>query len=128
MFARFPIARGVSRLATQGLRVTAPRRVEFRRFSTKNASDQIQVDPQIQAMMEKAVQHPGALAAMQNIGQLFQDKGFGPEKMPSKMDLFKLMMDKDFREAAQKLTEELQNAGVDMDPGTLMKMMEQSKN
>ncbi|KFA62432.1 hypothetical protein S40285_06081 [Stachybotrys chlorohalonatus IBT 40285] len=88
-----------------------------------NMAEQLQSDPQLREMMEKLSRHPGAIVAMQNIAQIVKDKGFEPGQTPSKMEMMKLLMDGDFRKAAQELNNEMQKAGVEINPDSLMKMM-----
>uniref|UniRef100_A0A8H7K8F3 Uncharacterized protein n=1 Tax=Bionectria ochroleuca TaxID=29856 RepID=A0A8H7K8F3_BIOOC len=93
-------------------------------------------DPKLRDTFEKLARHPGAILAMQNISQIIQNKGFQPGNMPSKMDMLKLMMDKEFRRQHKsvlmsnvtQLTEEMQNAGVEINPDVFMKMMEADKS
>ncbi|CAH0050647.1 unnamed protein product [Clonostachys solani] len=126
MFAtRRIISQPFIRVAARQLQATSRRHAST---GPPNMAEMMYRDPKLRDTFEKLARHPGAILAMQNISQIIQNKGFQPGKMPSKMDMLKLMMDKEFREAAQKLTEEMQNAGVEINPDVFMKMMEADKS
>jgi hypothetical protein len=78
-------------------------------------------DPKIRETFEKLSRHPPAIIAMQKVGDIIKSKGneispasdelliysrtgFEPGKPPSKMEVMKLLMDKEFRDAAQTVS------------------------
>ncbi|KAJ9096155.1 hypothetical protein QFC20_006488 [Naganishia adeliensis] len=60
--------------------------------------------------------HPTAMQAIKEIGDLMQTKGIDLTQPPSKMTMFKLAMDSDFRTAITNVMKELKAAGVDVTP------------
>ncbi|KAK7418025.1 hypothetical protein QQX98_004164 [Neonectria punicea] len=122
--ARRLIARPFLSVATRRIHIT-PRR--YAAAEPPNLSEMMN-DPKVRETFEKLGRHPPAIVAMQKVGEIIKSKGLEPGKPPSKMDMLKLMMDKDFREAAQTLTTEMQNAGVEINPDIFMKMMEADKS
>ncbi|KAJ4178661.1 hypothetical protein NW755_013033 [Fusarium falciforme] len=114
------VARPLSRVAMRPLHVT-PRRLAS--ADPPNLSEMMMNDPKIREMFEKLSRHPPAIIAMQKVGDIIKSKGFEPGKPPSKMEVMKLLMDKEFRDAAQTLTTEMQNAGIEINPDALMAMV-----
>ncbi|KAL1410367.1 hypothetical protein Q8F55_004375 [Vanrija albida] len=76
------------------------------------------MDPRIQDFARKVHEHEGARAAMTRLGELMKEKGIDLSQPPSTMTMLKLGMDKEVREAGQKLMEELKNAGIEITPET----------
>ncbi|KAH7304565.1 hypothetical protein B0I35DRAFT_445042 [Stachybotrys elegans] len=109
----------------------------------------MQNDPKIREMVEKQAQHPGAVAAISKLGELLKTKGVArsvlwdvhthtvhivifcepdrvdPGSSPNCMQLVKLMMGSEVREAAVKLNEEMHAAGIDMDPNVFFQTMKE---
>ncbi|KAH8663831.1 hypothetical protein BGZ61DRAFT_484889 [Ilyonectria robusta] len=110
--ARRLIARPFMRVATRHIHATCPR---FAAASPPNMPEMMMNDPKVRETFEKLSRHPPAIAAMQKVGDIIKGKGFDATKPPSKMDMMRLMMDKQFQEAAQTLYDEMQNAGIEMD-------------
>ncbi|KAF4978159.1 hypothetical protein FZEAL_5404 [Fusarium zealandicum] len=140
--ARRLIARPFLRIAARPIHVTARR---FAAADPPNMSEAMMNDPKIRETFEKLSRHPPAMAAMQKLGEIVKSKGiyskslrllladrteavsrtgFDANTPPSKMDMMKLVADYEFREAAQELQTEMQNAGIKIQPDTFMKMME----
>ncbi|KAF5017277.1 hypothetical protein F66182_10814 [Fusarium sp. NRRL 66182] len=119
--ARRCISRPIMRVITRQFHVTPCR---FASAEPPNMSEMMMNDPRIRETFEKLSRHPPAIAAMQRMGDIIKEKGLDASNPPTKMDLMKLMMDKGFRDAAQALTTEMQNAGVEINPDVFMKMME----
>ncbi|KAM0342548.1 hypothetical protein ACHAPU_009399 [Fusarium lateritium] len=128
MFAvRRLIARPLLRVATRQFHVTPRRFASADQPPNMNQIESMMNDPQIRDTFEKLSRHPPAIAAMQKMGDVIKSKGLDTTQPPSKMDIMKLMMDSEFREAATTLTTEMQNAGVEINPDVFMKMMQGEK-
>ncbi|KAL2688979.1 hypothetical protein Neosp_003029 [[Neocosmospora] mangrovei] len=99
-----------------------PLHVTARRFASAdppNLPEMMMNDPKIRETFEKLSRHPPAIIAMQKVGDIIKSKGngilspasdesfiysrtgFEPGQPPSKMEVMKLLMDKEFRDAAQ---------------------------
>ncbi|BEI89856.1 uncharacterized protein CcaverHIS019_0212180 [Cutaneotrichosporon cavernicola] len=89
--------------------------VSARRFASEDPFAQ---DPRIVELRNKIQAHEGAKQAIMRLGQLMQDKGVDLSKPPSTMQVMKLGMDPDIREAGQNLMVQLKEAGVDINPET----------
>ncbi|EEU34993.1 uncharacterized protein NECHADRAFT_37325 [Fusarium vanettenii 77-13-4] len=108
------VSRPLSRVAMRPLHVTARR---FASADPPNLPEMMMNDPKIRETFEKLSRHPPAIIAMQKVGDIIKSKGrFEPGQPPSKMEVMKLLMDKEFRDAAQTLTTEMQNAGIEINP------------
>ncbi|GMK59054.1 hypothetical protein CspeluHIS016_0700690 [Cutaneotrichosporon spelunceum] len=111
----------VARIAVRADLVAAPRITSRRlhasaiRFASEDPFAQ---DPRIIELRNKIQAHEGAKQAIMRLGQLMQDKGVDLSKPPSTMQVMKLGMDPDIREAGQNLMVQLQEAGVDINPET----------
>ncbi|CAJ0546880.1 Ff.00g015070.m01.CDS01 [Fusarium sp. VM40] len=128
MFAvRRIIARPLLRVATRQIHVTPRRFASADQPPNMNQIESMMNDPQIRDTFEKLSRHPPAIAAMQKMGEVIKSKGLDTTQPPSKMDIMKLMMDSEFRDAATTLTTEMQNAGVEINPDVFMKMMQGEK-
>ncbi|KAM5346134.1 hypothetical protein ACJ41O_009139 [Fusarium nematophilum] len=92
------IARSFIRVNLRPLHVTPRRHASA---DPPNLPEMMMNDPKIRDTFEKLSRHPPAIIAMQKVGDIIKSKGFEPGKAPSKMEVVKLMMDKEFREAAQ---------------------------
>ncbi|WOO85201.1 uncharacterized protein LOC62_06G008700 [Vanrija pseudolonga] len=115
------------RLSALGLpaRAGATRLPAMRAFATsrparasEDPTPNPMMDPRIQDFARKVHDHEGARAAMTRLGDLMKEKGIDLSQPPSAMTMLKLGMDKDVREAGQKLMEELKNAGIEITPET----------
>ncbi|RGP74591.1 hypothetical protein FSPOR_1168 [Fusarium sporotrichioides] len=141
-----PAAVPIMRAATRQIHVTPRRFASADQPSNMNNIESMMNDPLIRDTFEKLSRHPPAIAAMQKMGEVIKSKGMDPctheecvqyltadntgldaSKPPSKMDLMKLMMDKEFRDASTELTTEMQNAGVEINPDVFMKMIQGEK-
>ncbi|KAH7129060.1 hypothetical protein EDB81DRAFT_764208 [Dactylonectria macrodidyma] len=111
--ARRLIAMPFLRIAKRQTHATSRR---FAAAGPPNLPEMMMNDPKIRETFEKLSRHPPAIAAMQRVGDIIKEKGFDTTKPPSKMAMIRLMMDKEFQEAAQTLSTEMQNAGIDMNP------------
>ncbi|KAM0185786.1 hypothetical protein ACHAPA_011974 [Fusarium lateritium] len=128
MFAvRSLIARPLLRVASRQIHVTPRRFASADQPPNMNQIESMMNDPQIRDTFEKLSRHPPAIAAMQKMGDVIKSKGLDTTQPPSKMDIMKLMMDSEFRDAATTLTTEMQNAGVEINPDVFMKMMQGEK-
>ncbi|KAM0084705.1 hypothetical protein ACKRZS_003053 [Fusarium odoratissimum] len=128
MFAlRRIIARPVLRVATRQIHVTPRRFASADQPPNMQQIESMMNDPHIRETFEKLSRHPPAIEAMQKMGDIIKSKGLATSGPPSKMDIMKLMMDKEFRDAATTLTTEMQNAGVEINPDVFMKMMQGEK-
>ncbi|KAF5563650.1 7-aminocholesterol resistance [Fusarium napiforme] len=128
MFAlRRIIARPMLRVATRQIHVTPRRFASADQPPNMQQLESMMNDPHIRETFEKLSRHPPAIEAMQKMGDIIKSKGLATSGPPSKMDIMKLMMDKEFRDAATKLTTEMQNAGVEINPDVFMKMMQGEK-
>ncbi|KAF5664802.1 7-aminocholesterol resistance proteini [Fusarium heterosporum] len=117
MFAvRRLIARPLLRVATRQIHVTHRRFASADQPPNMNQIESMMNDPAIRDTFEKLSRHPPAIAAMQKMGDVIKSKGLDTTQPPSKMDIMKLMMDSEFRDAATTLTTEMQNAGVEINP------------
>ncbi|KAH7313596.1 hypothetical protein B0I35DRAFT_480273 [Stachybotrys elegans] len=137
MFARIAVSRLVrpawtiaraQQPRTLAAAAAAPSRRTFASESNPSMAElanRMQNDPQMRDMVEKLAKHPGAVAAMSKLGELLKTKGVDPGSSPSRMQLVKLMMDSEVREAAVKLNEEMRAAGIDMDPNVFLQMMKE---
>ncbi|KAF4470788.1 hypothetical protein FALBO_2303 [Fusarium albosuccineum] len=119
------VARPLMRVSMRPIHVTAR---QCAAADPPNLSEMMMNDPKVRETFEKLSRHPPAIIAMQKVGEIIKSKGFEPGQPPSKMEVVKLMMDKEFREAAQTLTTEMQNAGIEINPDVFMKMMEGDKS
>ncbi|KAF9230512.1 hypothetical protein BU15DRAFT_57159 [Melanogaster broomeanus] len=67
------------------------------------------------SIFQKIADKPEALMALRDFAALMKEKGIdagsGP---PSTMQMFRLAANSDFRNAAQRVVDELKNAGVDL--------------
>ncbi|KAF4449514.1 hypothetical protein F53441_7219 [Fusarium austroafricanum] len=102
------------RVATRQIHVTPCRFASADQPPSMNQLESMMNDPHIRETFEKLSRHPPAIAAMQKMGDVI--KSIDTTQAPSKMDIMKLMMDKEFRDAATELTTEMQNAGVEVNP------------
>ncbi|KAG4256579.1 hypothetical protein FPRO04_08156 [Fusarium proliferatum] len=128
MFAlRRIIARPMLRVATRQIHVTPRRFASADQPPNMQQLESMMNDPHIRETFEKLSRHPPAIEAMQKMGDIIKSKGLATSGPPSKMDIMKLMMDKEFRDAATTLTTEMQNAGVEINPDVFMKMMQGEK-
>ncbi|EWG54670.1 hypothetical protein FVEG_12822 [Fusarium verticillioides 7600] len=128
MFAlRRIIARPMLRVATRQIHVTPRRFASADQPPNMQQLESMMNDPHIRETFEKLSRHPPAIEAMQKMGDIIKSKGLATSGPPSKMDIMKLMMDKEFRDAATNLTTEMQNAGVEINPDVFMKMMQGEK-
>ncbi|KAF5710083.1 7-aminocholesterol resistance [Fusarium mundagurra] len=128
MFAlRRIIARPMLRVATRQIHVTPRRFASADQPPNMQQLESMMNDPHIRETFEKLSRHPPAIEAMQKMGDIIKSKGLATSGPPSKMDIMKLMMDKEFRDAAMTLTTEMQNAGVEINPDVFMKMMQGEK-
>ncbi|KAL6916403.1 hypothetical protein FSST1_007898 [Fusarium sambucinum] len=122
-----PVAMPIMRVATRQMHVTPRRFASADQPSNMNDIESMMNDPLIRDTFEKLSRHPPAIMAMQKMAEVLKGKGLDGSKPPSKMDLMKLMMDKEFRDASTELTTEMQNAGVEINPDVFMKMMQGEK-
>ncbi|KAM0484158.1 hypothetical protein ACHAP7_003672 [Fusarium lateritium] len=101
MFAvRSLIARPLLRVASRQIHVTPRRFASADQPPNMNQIESMMNDPQIRDTFEKLSRHPPAIAAMQKMGDVIKSKGLDTTQPPSKMDIMKLMMDSEFRDAA----------------------------
>ncbi|KAG8672873.1 hypothetical protein FPOAC2_06286 [Fusarium poae] len=121
-----PVAMPIMRVATRQMHVT-PRRFASADQPNMNNIESMMNDPLIRDTFEKLSRHPPAIMAMQKMAEVLKSKGVDGSKPPTKMDLMKLMMDKEFRDASTELTTEMENAGVEINPDVFMKMMQGEK-
>ncbi|KAM0421175.1 hypothetical protein ACHAPT_011067 [Fusarium lateritium] len=92
------LARPLARVAMRPIHVTLRRPAAA---DPPNLPEMMMNDPKIRETFEKLSRHPPAIIAMQKVGELIQSRGFEPGKPPSRLELVKLLMDKEFRDAAQ---------------------------
>lgn len=112
------VARPLSRVAMRPIHVTARRLASA---DPPNLPEMMMNDPKIRETFEKLSRHPPAIIAMQKVGDIIKSKGsetfpasdelliysrtgFEPGQPPSKMEVMKLLMDKEFRDAAQTVS------------------------
>ncbi|KAJ4127828.1 hypothetical protein NW768_008105 [Fusarium equiseti] len=122
-----PMAMPIMRIATRPMHATPRRFASADQPPNMSEVEAMMNDPLIRDTFEKLSRHPPAIAAMQRMGDVIKSKGLDTSKPPSKMDLMKLMMDKEFRDASTELTTEMQNAGVEINPDVFMKMVQGEK-
>ncbi|EKD03488.1 hypothetical protein A1Q2_02206 [Trichosporon asahii var. asahii CBS 8904] len=113
-----------TRLVARPLVQRAPRAVASLHASARvrAAADPFN-DPQIIEMRAKIQNHEGTKAAIQKLGELMQAKGVDISKPPSAMQMMKLGMDPEIREAGQNM----QEAGVNLTPEVFSKIREQEE-
>ncbi|KAK4687399.1 hypothetical protein P7C73_g2726, partial [Tremellales sp. Uapishka_1] len=97
-----------------------------RRLASEVRSNPI-ADPALKDFYDKIQGHPGAQAALAEIGRLMQAKGIDTTKVPSTMQMMKLAVDSDIRAAGQKVVEELKSAGIDITPQNAMEVFSKLK-
>ncbi|KAK1236653.1 hypothetical protein PQX77_000009 [Marasmius sp. AFHP31] len=65
-------------------------------------------------VFKKLQESPGAIEALKKFGEVMQGQGFDPTKPPSAMQMLKLSMNKEVREAGMRMNEEFGKAGIDL--------------
>ncbi|TLD24150.1 hypothetical protein PspLS_06369 [Pyricularia sp. CBS 133598] len=82
-------------------------------------------DPWVKEATGKIAQSPDAVNAIMEFEQVLKAKGydFRAGQQPSKLQMMKLMMDSEFRQAMLKLAEEMQKAGIDGNSPQMQEMM-----
>ncbi|ESK97433.1 mrna export [Moniliophthora roreri MCA 2997] len=71
-------------------------------------------------IFKKLAESPSAINAVKEFGEAMQKQGLDTTKPPTTMQMLKLSMNKDFREAALRLQEEFQRAGIDLTDKAVM--------
>ncbi|KZP24580.1 hypothetical protein FIBSPDRAFT_1042043 [Athelia psychrophila] len=111
---------------TAGIR-RAHNPLSFRDFSTTPAPQAAESDSFIDRFrhtetFKKLADKPDVLAALSEFAGKMKEQGIemGTGKMPSKMQMLRLATNSEFRAAAQKVVEELKNAGVDLNSADAM--------
>ncbi|KAF4993427.1 hypothetical protein FGRMN_6515 [Fusarium graminum] len=101
MFAvRRLIARPLLRVVTRQIHVTPRRFASADQPPNMNQIESMMNDPAFRDTFEKLSRHPPAIAAMQKMAVVIESKGLDTTQPVSKMDIMKLMMDSEFRDAA----------------------------
>ncbi|CAG98213.1 Dpc13p [Kluyveromyces lactis] len=83
----------------------------------------------VQKLMDEIHSHPSIVESLENLNSIMREKKLiDPEsnEPPSIMQMVKLMMDKDIREAMQKFKSEMDKSGINLGPdqlGPLMKVL-----
>ncbi|TLS26602.1 hypothetical protein PpBr36_04223 [Pyricularia pennisetigena] len=87
--------------------------------------NKLRSDPWVKEATGKIAQNPEAVKAIMEFEQILKAKGFDfrAGQQPSKLQMMKLMLDKDFRQAMLKLAEEMQKAGIDGNSPQMKEMM-----
>ncbi|KAG2146630.1 hypothetical protein DEU56DRAFT_785542 [Suillus clintonianus] len=76
----------------------------------------------------KLADKPEALMALRDFAELMRAQGIDANAPPSTLQMMRLAANSEFREAAQKVVTELQNAGVDLtSQDTIQELMGLSK-
>ncbi|KAJ8086408.1 hypothetical protein PM082_005231 [Marasmius tenuissimus] len=65
-------------------------------------------------VFKKLQESPGAIEALKKFGEAMQAQGFDPTKPPSTVQMLKLSMNKEVREAGMRMNEEFGKAGIDL--------------
>ncbi|KAL0581965.1 tau 95 subunit of transcription factor TFIIIC [Marasmius crinis-equi] len=63
---------------------------------------------------KKLQEAPAAFEALKNFGEIMKNAGFDPTQPPSTMQMLKLSMNKEVREAGLRMNEEFAKAGIDL--------------
>ncbi|KAL8339367.1 hypothetical protein RB601_005791 [Gaeumannomyces tritici] len=103
------------------------------RATTKDSPtpEELMANPKMRDLFTKVSKHPAVLEAIAGLGEILQRHGIGESPAVSSMSLpanisdahsgqrpgmvqmAKVLVDKDFREASQKLKDEMDKAGID---------------
>ncbi|KAL7420019.1 hypothetical protein Q5752_004983 [Cryptotrichosporon argae] len=84
-------------------------------------------DPEVADFLDKVGKHAGAREAVLRIKAVMDSKGIDFSKPPSAMQMIKLGMDKEVREAGENLVTQLKAAGVDIDPARAAQLFSKMK-
>jgi len=121
----FPPHTVLSRLKTVHLAFLRPRPpYQFRRHFSLSPRPQAAENPdpfltsiKNTAIFQKLADKPDALSALAHFAKVLQDQGIDvvSGKTPSPMQMIRLARNAEFREAAGRVVNELQNAGIKID-------------
>ncbi|KAF4969494.1 hypothetical protein FSARC_3280 [Fusarium sarcochroum] len=114
MFAarRLLAARPLARVATRQFHAT-PRRSAVGKVGSLRRYIS---DDHVHEYIRELARHPRVLAAAAKVGEGIKRNNFTSFQRPQKTQVVKLLADPEFREAAQKLAEEMERAGIEQRP------------
>ncbi|KAI9265668.1 hypothetical protein EDC94DRAFT_603764 [Helicostylum pulchrum] len=79
--------------------------------------------PPAHPLIEKIQQHPHIIEQLVNFTSLLQSKGIDVSgKQPSYMQIMKVMSDPEIKEKVQKLAQDMQGAGIQLDMNTIQEL------
>ncbi|KAL8286110.1 hypothetical protein RB601_005791 [Gaeumannomyces tritici] len=87
------------------------------RATTKDSPtpEELMANPKMRDLFTKVSKHPAVLEAIAGLGEILQRHGIDAHsgQRPGMVQMAKVLVDKDFREASQKLKDEMDKAGID---------------